>query len=74
MPRFEGLIRPLIGVNVNPPQRVVAADTQDVPNIVLSYGGGGSPKTFSLSGSTSFSCYMEKQQKEVTTPTAATEI
>lgn len=74
MPRFEGLIRPLLGVDVNPPQRVIAADAQDVPNIVFSIGGGGSPKTFSLSGSNSFTCYMEKQQKEVTTPTAAVEI
>lgn len=74
MPRFEGLIRPFIGVDVNPPQRVIAADAQAVPNIVVSYGGSGSPKTFSLSGSTSFNCYMDKQQKEVTTPTAAVEV
>ena len=74
MPRFEGLIRPLLGVNVNPPQRVIAADTQDVPNVILSIGGSGGPKTFSLSGSTSFNCYMDKQQKEVTTPTAAVEV
>lgn len=74
MPRFEGLIRPLLGVNVNPPRRIIAADEQDVPNVILSIGGGGSPKTFAISGSSSINCYMEKQQKEVTEPTAATEI
>lgn len=74
MPRFEGLIRPLIGVDVNPPQRVIAADAQAVANVTLSIGGSGSPKTFSLSGSTSMSFYMDKQQKEVTTPTTAVEV
>lgn len=74
MPRFEGLIQPLLGVNVNPPQRVIAADSQEVSNIILSVGGSGSPKTFSLSGSTSITTYMDKQQKEVTTPTAAVEV
>jgi hypothetical protein len=74
MPRFEGLIRPLLGVNVSPPRRVIAAGEQDVPNVIFSIGGSGSPKTFSISGSSSINGYMEKQQKEITEPTAAVEV
>lgn len=64
MSALSRIVRPYQLRDSTPPRRILDPTEQTKPNIVLSVGKGGSPKT--LNGSVSFSWrgYMKKRVKE----------
>jgi len=72
MADFESIIRPYQTVDISPPQRVIATGTAAPANVVLVIGKGGGIKSLGASFNSQLNTYMDKQQKEVTTPAPAT--